>query len=875
MSIRYDTYADVTAIQQVKAHKSVKFNSIHEKKYEERYGKRVVSTEFVPFIRSRIVKFTAHTLKPNTTLYAFFDGENVTSYCRTGDVMMLWNVLDNNNLPDAENFVIKNDHFLKDDPKVYLTGADSQHTIRVVDMEWNGVPDEVRFQVVNNLDNGTFSIDEDIFASLSLIPDQTFKIGKFGSKSDPVKYPSWLDGGSGAIITNNEGSVSGIFNIPNSDSLRFRTGDRVFRLTDQVNNSSDSGTSCETEYTARGILEHQEETVVDVRTATFDSKDMGTVDASYLDSTSLGRKMISTTGWYDPLAQTLEIKPTDGFFISRVGLFFATKPLPGSPQIKARVQIRNTLAGFPGQIVMAETQLHPRDINISDDGLLESIFEFKYPFHLKNGVEYCIVILADTQDYRCFVSRLGEESLDGSGVISKQPYAGVFFKSQNASTWTADQMEDLKFRVYRAKFDINNTSIVTYNSTSLDENDYDTSSVKLGRSSIRLIKHSYKVIVTLPNHDLYDTVSYNNRYYVTITGFNPTTLYGGTDTSKAITGESINGVHEVVESTLDTFTIDLSKSKMSYYKSTDRSVNDTNRIQTTTGYTYTPESGGIYTPVQVSEYDVPRVIVNSKFDILYPAIQRVILDKTDVSFYLKSTSGSSQHSQFQPGVRDNSWSSFVPDSGPIEFTTPRNIFSYENEFMFGGEPSLQYKAILSSDSDWLTPMIDNQRISATCISNRLNNPTYSIDVNGNQIPSNIGEDGYIANDGWVSELEPNGGSADCKYITKEVKLLNPATSLKIVLSVHIPLGSDIDVYYKFKSSDSDNYRDLSYTLIDRPDGYDNIISKESDDYTELSLDVGIITPLPEFTSFGIKIVMLGINTCDVPKVKDLRVIAVS
>ena len=37
-------------------------------------------------------------------------------------------------------------------------------------------------------------------------------------------------------------------------------------------------------------------------------------------------------------------------------------------------------------------------------------------------------------------------------TISEQPYAGVLFKSQNASTWTADQYEDLKFTIYRANF---------------------------------------------------------------------------------------------------------------------------------------------------------------------------------------------------------------------------------------------------------------------------------------------------------------------------------------------------------------------------------------------------------------------------------------
>jgi hypothetical protein len=874
--IKTDTLADVHEITHISATQKVNFNTIHETAYQEDLGNRIVSTEFVPFIRSRIVKFSATTMKPNTRLYAFFDGENITEYCSTPSQMTLYDIVDSDGHPGAEEFVNSdtNTGFIKDDPKIYITGNTSNHTVRLVDISWDGVDDEVSFTVIDNLDSKSFILDEETFISMSLIFDQTFRIGKFGKRNGGVVEDSWVDGGTGAITTNNEGSVNGIFNIPNSETLRFRVGDRVFRLTDQINNSSDPGTSCETEYTARGILEHQEKTIINVRAASFQSKDMGTRDASYdMAPQSLGRKMIATTGWYDPLAQTIMVMPEHGFFISRIGLYFATKPEAGSLQIKVRVQIRNTLAGFPGQIVMAEAQLHPRDVNVSADGTAESLFTFKYPFHLQSSVEYCIVILADTQDYRCYVSRMSEESLDGQGKISEQPHSGVFFKSQNASTWTADQMEDLKFRVYRAKFEINNKSIITYNSTAVDENDYDNSSVNLGLFSMRITKDSPKVIITVPNHDLYDKLSYNNRYYVAITGLYPNTLYGGTDNNSAISGADINGVHEVEETSLDTFTIDVSRGKMNYYASTDTSVSDSVKYQLVAGTSNTPSTSGLFTPIKNNNYDLPRVYVNSKVDMLYPSIQRVILDETDVSFFFKSTTGSSQHSRTQPGIRDPGWSPFVPDSGAIEFTTPRNIFSFVNESLFGGEPSLQYKALLQSNTDYLTPMIDNQRISASCISNRLNYPTYDIDANGDQIPSNKGEDGYIANDGWVSELEFNGGSADCKYITKEIALTNPATSLRIALSVHIPFGSDINLYYKLKHTDSDKYRELKYTLIDNPDGYYNIISKESNDYTELSMDLGLTTPLPEFTSFGIKIVMIGINTCDVPKVKDLRVIA--
>ncbi|BCU96835.1 MAG: hypothetical protein CM15mV13_2920 [uncultured marine virus] len=39
---------------------------------------------------------------------------------------------------------------------------------------------------------------------------------------------------------------------------------------------------------------------------------------------------------------------------------------------------------------------------------------------------------------------MGEDDVTNDRTISEQPYAGVLFKSQNASTWTADQYEDLK-----------------------------------------------------------------------------------------------------------------------------------------------------------------------------------------------------------------------------------------------------------------------------------------------------------------------------------------------------------------------------------------------------------------------------------------------
>ena len=45
-------------------------------------GRKVVEVNFVPFIRSRKISFKAELLKPNTKVYAFFDGADISSFIR-------------------------------------------------------------------------------------------------------------------------------------------------------------------------------------------------------------------------------------------------------------------------------------------------------------------------------------------------------------------------------------------------------------------------------------------------------------------------------------------------------------------------------------------------------------------------------------------------------------------------------------------------------------------------------------------------------------------------------------------------------------------------------------------------------------------------
>ena len=59
---------------------------------------------------------------------------------------------------------------------------------------------------------------------------------------------------------------------------------------------------------------------------------------------------------------------------------------------------------------------------------------------------------------------MNEKILGTDRLVSKQPYAGSSFKSQNGSTWTAIQEEDVMFRLIRAKFKNSSTATVTFKS---------------------------------------------------------------------------------------------------------------------------------------------------------------------------------------------------------------------------------------------------------------------------------------------------------------------------------------------------------------------------------------------------------------------------
>ena len=135
----------------------------------------------------------------------------------------------------------------------------------------------------------------------------------------------------------------------------------------------------------------------------------------------------------------------------------------------------------------------------------------------------------------------------------------------------------------------------------------------------------------------------------------------------------------------------------------------------------------------------------------------------------------------------------------------------------------------------------------------------------------------------MHSTEPEGDSNAAIYVTKKVVLENPATAIKVLLTGHRPATSEIKVLFKvLGAQDSVDFDDLNYEYFNTDGSPDRFVnpSLDQDDFQEYEYsagvtDDGIGTPLDEFISFSIKIVMQGTNMSQPPRIKDLRAIALA
>ena len=133
------------------------------------------------------------------------------------------------------------------------------------------------------------------------------------------------------------------------------------------------------------------------------------------------------------------------------------------------------------------------------------------------------------------------------------------------------------------------------------------------------------------------------------------------------------------------------------------------------------------------------------------------------------------------------------------------------------------------------------------------------------------------------EDSTSGGNINAKYVSRRVTLEDgfDAADLKVLVTAYKPIGTDVNVYYKVKSGDDpQDFDNKSYVLMSQETANSVISTNEQDvrEYTYKTANDSVqyssenIT-YDNFKTFAIKIVMSSDSVITIPKLRDMRAIA--
>ena len=800
-------------------------------------GFRSVSKTLIPYARSKTITFTANSLKPFTKLYVYFDKRVVNAYVTPG-----------------------------------ASGA-----------------------------IGTAFLN-------------------FSDVQTPVA--------GSTLISDGIGNCEGTFTIPDpkiSGNPRFSTGDIEFVLTADPNNAQVGDganeivvrqTYAEAIYSAKGILDTQQETIIATRNAIT-----RTTALSETGGIILGGVIAEAAGdggddggGMDPLAQTFIVLDTDskegvtGAFLTSCDIFFFAK----DANYPVAMEIRNVINGSPGPKILpfGRKTLQSSEVSTSTDGSVATTFTFDSPVYVQGGTEYSICLLANTPDYKVWISDLGTQDTNGN-EITDQPHVGVLFKSSNNSTWSPSPTQDMKFSLKRAKFDTTAAGLVTLHNQSLPTKTLKTNPLEMtDASTVLKINHASHGMYSTSNNVTLDGVksgaSTTLASAITATSTS-ITLTSGTnfdDTSGKYSRDASNVYYIKIDDEIISYTT-ISGTGIT---SATRGANSTTAASHANGATvelYQIHKVPLYdinkthtaiANIQMDSYTivlattpvvdgagststfggtVATATENAQYDVSTFNMGLLVPARTKLSAGVLSTTGTSVSGSEQSFVKSTT-SRSIPLEDNYYWDKTNIIASTINETNeMSGTKSLSVPITLTSEIDALSPVIDTQRLSMVAVANKID----VIDSSSDVYPATI----------YRAMTSPEGDNHGAIYLTKKINLETPATSLRVLFDAFKDNDTSIKVLYKtLRVDDAFDFDEIGFNFFNDDgtiagSGGPDVAVRSSErsseflehEFTAGVTDDGIGTPLDEFISFQLKIVMRTTNQAQPPILKSLRVLALA
>ena len=481
--------------------------------------------------------------------------------------------------------------------------------------------------------------------------------------------------------------------------------------------------------------------------------------------------------------------------------------------------------------------------------------------------------------------------------------------SQNASTWTAEQTDDLKFNMKAAKFTTNAYANVIFENAHLPESKLQNNSIEVYNNQPFFRVYSYA-------HGLYDTDSNvciwgvegdkSNGVLTVAVGSTSGTpaensytnlalaVTGGSGTGMTVGGYTVNASNAVTAITIsnpgygytanDTLNVaGLNNSASCAF--TAATVGDTlggipiaainqtfNNIANyeIDSFTCTPDLssyGFDYTNAIESTIgggETSYMTKNLYYDVLHTMIPSLTYkDCALISSVRRTGTNSPESSSLDTTYTLRSTNDFITLNDNNYFERPSIVSSSinEQEEQTGGPTNKSFECRLQfyTRNKNLSPVVDIGTIGCLGIMNRINDIDSSSDLTTNSV--------------YIPSTEPDGDNNSMVYITRKVNLKNPATQLKVISDNFRPPDTDLKFMYKIlKNDETTPIDDLGFEFFNTTGIPDTTIEQDARNFKEYEYTAD---GLPEFTGFVVKIVGQAKNTSIVPLVTSLRCIALA
>ena len=706
---------------------------------------------------------------------------------------------------------------------------------------------------------------------------------------NPAGVVNWTYSETADILANENGEVWFRLRLPNTDNLRFTVGTKEVKITDSLTNTEEETSFASTAFFAQGMIETKQDTILSTHQVIVRNVPLYETNNSATFSelpplkppkpprlpVDFRVENIRTGG--ECLAYVMPIKvPSgeEGLFLTSVDIFCAQK----HPTLGMWCEVRELDAGggitgnavpFSAKWFKNETVGGIETIPISTNGIDNPLnVEFESPIFLYADKSYAFIIHpeAANPNYYFWMSRIGQTDRNTGKQVTSRAFNGATFTTNNDTIWVLQEDVDLTCKWYRASFTVGSGTFEIGNQPK----------EKLYLSNIQGGLEGFgEPFVTGDRLTLNGSPSLSVGDYIiganTQVNSSIISISSGTfkmsnirysSGEKATVRHASNGT---IRGSANIFTVTSNTRGagfLEYYKETPF---ETQMILTSSNGKFS--TGEKIFDISDEGSATIDSIGNMRYSVIdfEPAVINFV--RTGTSYQMATYSNSSPYTA-------DAYFSF--DAGEnYTFDEEKAIFSRSNEIAsLSSNFSNKIKITLTTSSPYLSPVFDIGRSHSIVVDNLINANT-------------------------VDEAATQGGQLFNKYISKIVTLADyqDAEDMNVFLTAYRPPQTDVKVWMKLLSGvDSDPMSQKVWIELEKSFEGDSTYSSFSNknDFKEYkfllpaqTVSTGGLDPadgiftykntqlvtFKTFKSFQIKVGLIGENSAIVPRVADLRTVA--